>query len=78
LCQVDFYSAVVEYKSNLDYNTVAMLFGKQELFLGKQGKNNGETITDQFLSGKSGFHSQKTRFVEYPPQIRHFPLLIIR
>jgi hypothetical protein len=57
LCQVDFYSAVVEYKSNLDYNTVAMLFGKHELFLGKQGENNGETITDEFLSGKSRFHS---------------------
>jgi hypothetical protein len=34
-----------------------MLFGKHELFLGKQGENNGETITDEFLSGKSEFHS---------------------
>ena len=63
--------AVVEYKSNFDFNTVTMLFGKRELFLGKQGKNNGEIESSKYGPGKS-FLMMKIVYVEYPPQIKYF------
>ena len=35
-----------------------MLFGKHELFLGKQGKNNGEMESLLFSAVKSGIHDK--------------------
>jgi hypothetical protein len=40
-----FYPDDLLYKSNFDYNSLYILFGKYGQIVGKQGKNNGKQIS---------------------------------